>query len=76
MRVEKLDEGLIVRIPDDVAEALQLKDGDNVNVVPRTRSYMDDFPKITREEAIEGLRKFRGRMPANFKFDREEANAR
>lgn len=32
--------------------------------------------KMTSEEALMGLRKYRGRMPADFKFDREEANAR
>jgi len=76
MRIEKLGDGLIVRIPDDVADALKLKDGDNVDLVPAYSSYMDDFPKMTREEAIEGLRNMRIDLPADYKFDRDEANAR
>jgi len=32
--------------------------------------------KSERLEAIEELRKFEGIMPADFKFDREEANRR
>jgi hypothetical protein len=31
---------------------------------------------MTREEALENLKRFRGTMPADFMFDREEANAR
>jgi antitoxin MazE len=32
--------------------------------------------KPGRDELIERLRAFRGRLPADFKFDRDEANAR
>ena len=32
--------------------------------------------KPGREELLKHLRAFRGRLPADFKFDREEANAR
>jgi len=79
MQVEKLGEGLIVRIPEDVAKALQLKVGDDVRLEPTHDPYAAIVEKVahmTREEAIEGLREFRGRMPADYKFDRDEANAR
>jgi hypothetical protein len=29
-----------------------------------------------RQKQLDGLRNFRGRLPADFKFDREEANSR
>jgi antitoxin MazE len=32
--------------------------------------------KAERAELIERLRAFRGRLPADFKFDRDDANAR
>ncbi|WP_419696091.1 hypothetical protein ACN2CC_09330 [Mesorhizobium muleiense] len=32
--------------------------------------------KPAREELLKRLRAFRGRLPADFKFDRDEANAR
>jgi antitoxin MazE len=32
--------------------------------------------KPGREELLRRLRPFRGRLPADFKFDRDEANAR
>ncbi len=33
-------------------------------------------PVPTTEELLARLRQFRGRLPADFKFDREEANSR
>jgi antitoxin MazE len=33
-------------------------------------------PKPGREELLKRLRTFRGRLPADFKFDRDGANAR
>jgi antitoxin MazE len=32
--------------------------------------------KPSREQLLKQLRTFRGRLPADFKFDREDANAR
>jgi antitoxin MazE len=32
--------------------------------------------KLSRDELIRGLRAFRGRLPDDFKFDRDEANSR
>jgi hypothetical protein len=37
---------------------------------------METGSQKRREEAIRRLRKFRGSLPADFKFDREEANFR
>lgn len=75
MRVSKWGNSLAVRIPKDVAEALQLRDGTEIDLVPM-EAGLGISRRMTREEALLGLRKFRGTMPADFKFDREEANAR
>jgi antitoxin MazE len=41
------------------------------------RSYnAADIRRLTRDELIERLRAFRGRLPDDFKFDRGEANSR
>jgi antitoxin MazE len=37
---------------------------------------LDVSHQPNREELIKRLREFRGRLPPDFKFDREEANAR
>jgi antitoxin MazE len=75
MKVAKWGNSLAIRIPKDVAEALGLRAGSEVDLVPLAPG-VGLSRRLTREEAIEGLRKFRGTMPPGFKFDREEANAR
>jgi antitoxin MazE len=75
MKIAKWGNSLAVRIPKDVAEALGLAEGDEVELVPLAPG-IGISRRLTREEAIEGLRKLRGTMPPGFKFDRDEANAR
>jgi antitoxin MazE len=54
-----------------------LKEGDDVDVrVAGIRTTLDPVQKAEREEWLKRLRRFRGMMPADFKFDRDEANAR
>jgi antitoxin MazE len=76
MKVAKWGNSLAIRIPKDVAEALGLKLGDDVELAAGERSRVIVDRMMSREEAIRSLRRFRGRLPANFKFDRDEANAR
>lgn len=76
MKVAKWGNSLAVRIPRDVAEALDLKEGDDIALSPGTSGAFVVDKALTREQAIRSLRQFRGRLPADFKFDRDEANAR
>ncbi len=76
MRVAKWGNSLAVRIPKDVVEALKLEEGDEVRLTAAARGVLEVARKMSREEAIEQLRKFRGTMPKGFRFDREDANAR
>ena len=76
MKVAKWGNSLAVRIPRDVADALGLKEGDEVQLTAGEREMIAVNRLQTREEAIRSLRRFRGTMPADYKFDREEANAR
>ncbi|MEG3125606.1 AbrB/MazE/SpoVT family DNA-binding domain-containing protein [Sphingomonas sp. GB1N7] len=76
MQVAKWGNSLAIRIPKDVVESLKLKIGDEVDmdaVGPRT---IEISRSLTREQALEDLRRFEGLISADFKFDREEANAR
>jgi antitoxin MazE len=76
MRVAKWGNSLAVRLPASVVEALDLKAGDEIEVRAVKSNSLEVARKPTREEALEMLKTFRGRLPADFKFDREEANAR
>ncbi|MFL6843890.1 MAG: AbrB/MazE/SpoVT family DNA-binding domain-containing protein [Allosphingosinicella sp.] len=76
MKVAKWGNSLAVRIPKDVADELGLSLGDEIELEAGSVGILRVNRQMSREEAIEGLRRFRGTMPADFKFDREEANAR
>ena len=76
MKVAKWGNSLAVRLPAAVVEVLQLEDGDDVEIrvdAPRTLTVVKK-PDI--EEMFARVRKLRGAMPKDFKFDREEANER
>jgi antitoxin MazE len=76
MQVAKWGNSLAVRIPAVVVEALELKEGDQITIhVAGKREFEVDRDR-RRQKALEGLRKLRRPFPPDFKFDREEANAR
>lgn len=76
MHVAKWGNSLAIRLPAAVVEALGLKEGDDIEIrVEGARSFAV-ARKPGRAELIERLRAFRGRLPADFIFDRDEANGR
>lgn len=75
MKVAKWGNSLAIRIPASVAEALELKEGDDVTVHVAGQ-YELGIDRGDKQALIQRLRKYRGLLPADFKFDREEANAR
>jgi antitoxin MazE len=76
MHVAKWGNSLAVRLPRSVVEALGLKEGDSIDIhVVGSRSFEVGKSPSTRE-LLTRLRRFRGRLPADFKFDREQANER
>jgi antitoxin MazE len=76
MQVAKWGNSLAVRLPRAVVEALHLKAGDEIEITVGGVRRFEVTRDHGRERALAGLRKFRGRLPAGFKFDREAANER
>ena len=76
MQIAKWGNSLAVRLPAVVVEALGLKEGDEVEIHVADRKTFGVARKLARNELLKRLRGFRGRLPADFKFDRDEANAR
>ena len=76
MQVAKWGNSLAVRIPAAVVEALELTAGDEIEIHIADARQIAIARKPGREELLSRLRAFRGRLPADFKFDRDEANAR
>lgn len=76
MQVAKWGNSLALRLPASVVEALSLKEGDEIEIhVAGVRDF-EVARKPDRDELLRRLRAFRGRLPADFNFDRDEANAR
>jgi antitoxin MazE len=76
MQVAKWGNSLAVRLPAVVVEALGLKEGDEIEIHVTGSKDFGVARKPGRNELLKRLRAFRGRLPADFKFDRDEANAR
>ena len=76
MHVSRWGESLAVRIPDDVARSLGLREGDQVEIRAVSPLMQTEPSEQNREAMIEALRCLRGHLPADYRFDREEANAR
>jgi len=76
MQVSRWGNSLAIRLPASVVEVLVLKEGDQVEVhVAGDRAFGIARDK-SRERALTRIRAFRKQLPADWKFDREEANAR
>jgi antitoxin MazE len=75
MKVAKWGNSLAIRLPAELVARLGLKEGDEIAVVEKGTT-LEVERKLTVDEAFESLRSLRGRLPADFKFDREEANSR
>jgi len=76
MRVAKWGNSLALRLPAALVEALELREGDEVEVHIGDARELGVTRKPSREELLQRLRAFRGRLPDDFKFDRDEASAR
>lgn len=76
MRVAKWGNSLAVRLPGALVEALELKEGDEVTLYVAEKNELGLAKKPTQRELVERLRKYRGMISGDIKFDREEANAR
>jgi antitoxin MazE len=76
MQIAKWGNSLAVRLPAAVVETLGLKEGDDIEIHVSGARQFEVARKPDCAELLKRLRAFRGRLPADFKFDRDEANAR
>jgi antitoxin MazE len=76
MQVAKWGNSLAIRLPAAVVEALDLKAGDDIDIHIADDRELVVARKPARADLLKRLRAYRGRLPADFKFDRDEANAR
>jgi len=76
MQVAKWGNSLAVRLPAALVEALELREGDDIEIVADDARTFAVRKKPGADALLDRLRAFRGKLPPDFKFSRDEANAR
>ena len=76
MQVSRWGNSLAVRLPTAVVEALELKEGDQIEIRIARGGAFEVSRDQSRERALARLRKLRRPLPPGFSFDREEAHER
>ena len=76
MQVSKWGNSLAVRLPSEVVEALNLREGDQIEIRIAGRREFEVRRDPAQQGALDRLRRLRRPLPAGFVFDRAEANAR
>ena len=76
MQVSKWGNSLAIRLPASVVEALELAEGDQIEVRVAGAREFEISRDRSREEALERLRKLRRPLPAGFRFDRAATHER
>lgn len=76
MRVAKWGNSLAVRLPAAVIEALNLQEGDDIEIVITDDRRFEVARNNTRMEALARLKALRRPLPKGFRFDRDKAHER
>jgi antitoxin MazE len=76
MQVAKWGNSLAVRLPAAVVEALDLKEGDQIEITIAGEREFEVTRDQTKQKALTRLRRLRRPLPAGFSFSRDQANER
>ena len=79
VQIGKWGNSLAMRLPKALVERLKLKEGDEIDseIIEKALAAADsEALKRRRDEALKEIVANRRPLPADYKFDREEANAR
>jgi antitoxin MazE len=77
MQVSKWGNSLAVRLPKALVDQLGLKEGDELSVVAARQGTIEvETREDQRRRALERMAERNWTLPADYKFDRDEANER
>lgn len=76
MQVAKWGNSLAVRLPAALVEALDLKEGDEIEISVAGKRDFKIARDRSKDRALEQLRQMKWSFPLDFKFKREEINER
>jgi antitoxin MazE len=74
VQIGKWGNSLAVRLPREIVDKFHLKEGDVIDADALERALR--AASMSREQAVARIRELRRPLPADWTFDREEANAR
>ena len=74
MQVAKWGNSLAVRLPAAVVQALELKEGEEIELHVVGDRTLEVARKAQPQELLARLRRLRGRLPVDFRIDRLEAH--
>jgi antitoxin MazE len=72
MQVSKWGNSLAIRLPAAVVKALELKEGDDIEIRVASTRELEVERDQSRQRALEALRKLSRPLPPGFVFDRDE----
>ena len=76
MQVSKWGNSLAIRIPASVVEVLELHEGNDIEVIIADERTFQIKKRPGKEAIFARLKQLRGKVPADFRFDRDDANRR
>jgi antitoxin MazE len=76
MHVAKWGNSLAIRLPKAIVDALELKEGDDIEITVAGDRKFEVGRDQRRQEALERLKAMRWSLPPGFRFNRDEANER
>ena len=72
MQVSRWGNSLAVRLPASVVKALELKEGDEIEIGVKSNRQFEVERDPRRLEALEAIRKLARPLPPGYKFNRDE----
>jgi antitoxin MazE len=76
MQIAKWGNSLAVRLPAAVVDALDLKEGDQIEIRVAGKRKFEIARDSSTQQALKRIRQLRRPLPRAFKFDRLQANER
>ena len=76
MQVAKWGNSLAVRLPAALVRALDLKEGDEIEISVAGKRDFKIARDRSKDKALEQLREMKWSFPPDFKFKREDVNER
>jgi antitoxin MazE len=71
--IARWGDSLAIRLPFDLVMALKLQVGDEIEFIVEGCRSVPVRQKSDVDDLLERLRHFRGKLPANFQFSRDES---